>query len=178
MAYTADLRNALSALMLGSAGTTKAMPAARFARLDSSDSLESSNAASVDRRFEIIIGPAKPLTALNGIEPTVLKEHAVTVRVGYLFTTVGDDFAETSGVQGGSGTREAIEDRAGADEADITMVLTWGENCTGLTPTCFDVYRSQDEEARLIFSEQTAILEVPLRARVEVNYQSPGAYVP
>lgn len=180
MAGTSPLRARLADLLTGAAGTTKVMPAGRFVAAPTGRHVDDTNVDAADRRFDIVIGPGRPITPLNGYDPTVLKEHVVTIRVGYLKTNAGDDNPESATPEGGSGVVEDIQDRAAADEADIVEVLCWHENYADLSPDCFDVFRDPGEEATVTESPdgQRVILTVPLHARIEWDYQTPATYVP
>lgn len=179
MAGTSTLRAQLVALLTGAAGTTKVMPAGRFVEAEPGKTLEQCAADAVERRVEVLVARGKPITALNGYDPGVLMEHAVTIRVGYLETDAGGGAPEGATPAGGSGIHEDIQDRAAADAHDITMVLTWGENFPTSGPAVFDVQRAAGEEDRLLEPDgQRVILEVPLLVRAEWDYQTPATYVP
>ena len=166
MSYTALLRAHLEDLLTGATGTTRALPSGRF-------HLRRANPGAgtpPERAVAVRVLPAFPDAPVNSLDSLAIVTHPVDVEVRYALTAGGDDLAEGLTEQDGPGAREAAEDRAGVDAADIAAVLCWHENwpISGDDPAVIDVY-PRDAAPTLTADGGTLVLALPYAVRVQAR---------
>ncbi len=161
--YSNTLRAWAEALLCGETGSTRTLTAGRFHRATPAGDLESHPTDSAERAIDIVLGGPRYPDGLNGIDGFVLAEHTLTVRVSYALTNAGDDGTEATSEQDGSGTLNAIQDRAASDEFDIAMTLQWHANQAGVDPAILNMVPG---ESTTTTEAQRVVLNIPFTISV------------
>ncbi len=172
---TASVRTALEALLAGESGSTRTLAAGRFHRCDAAGTLDQHPVDSIERAFEVVISAGLPHDGVNAFDPFQIRDHKVTIRVGYAVTNAGGDAVEAVSEQDGAGTLRAIQDRAQTDALDITTVLSWPDNRAGGDPKIVLLY-PDGAPADPVIKGQIAIMELSFAMTTETTI--PGSYAP
>jgi hypothetical protein len=174
VSYGRPLRQWAENLLLGTAGSDRTIAAGRF-HLESPDApaFDGPPTHSAERAVKVTVRPGSPNVPVNTLDNLVLRDHALTVRITYALTHAGGNLAESVDEQGGAGTLEAVEDRAGTDQHDVEAVLMWGPNAAGTDPVIVNVtpgaptFEAEDDRA---------VLTLPYTLLVLATV--PGSYAP
>jgi len=95
--------------------------------------------SSVERKFEVDVGPAFPSITINNLDGFALYEVEVLIKIGYMLTHSGDDQPEGATEQSGTGYLDDIKSRSNTDLHDILRICTFYENHGSLSPEVFGV---------------------------------------
>jgi hypothetical protein len=142
MSLTLTIRQRLENLLSGAYApyATYSFSTGRFYKHDRDlGPIEKHYDSSVERKFEVDLGPAFPLIQINPLDGFGLYEMEVKIKIGYMLTHSGDDQPEGSTEQAGTGYLDDIKSRANTDMHDIIRVLTWYQNYGGLSPDVFGI---------------------------------------
>lgn len=95
---------------------------------------------SLERRFEVELGQAKPLSGLrtNTLNGYRNETHPLTVRVAYAVTGAGGDEPSTRGEQSGPATLDAVRARSRTDAQRILITIGRQSPFAGLAPAVID----------------------------------------
>lgn len=168
---TISLRGTIEALLLGTAGATRTMAEGRFHLHAPDRSLEEHPSNAAERTIEVVLEPGAARDGWNSLDPQVLNEHRMTIRVRYLLTNAGGDMVEGLSEQAGPATLDVIRDRAMTDAHAIQRVLNWHENYAGSDPRIVTIV--QDGPPSGIATQgDRAVMEMPYRLVAE--YTVPG----
>jgi hypothetical protein len=171
---TIALRSTIEALLLGTSGTTRTMDAGRF-HLAAPDgaAIEDHPSNAAERTIRVILGMPVAKDGWNSLDPRVTNDVRCTIQVRYLYTGAGGDGTEALSEQDGSGTIDAIRDRAMTDAHAIQRVLNWHENYSNTDPRIISITQDGEPSGPVVQGDR-AIVEFPYRVLAEFTVPGTG----
>jgi len=157
MSAAGDIREHVSALILGTTGSTYTIAPERFHAKAPDVALERHPVHSAERAFEVVVRRDRYAITPNFLDQETFEAFRVVVRIAYVLSNSGGDLLEGYYEQLGPALLDNIGDRIDTDAGDIARVLGWHEN-KSTTPATIIVER---EGVQRVASGQLVIAEIP-----------------